>query len=63
MLPREEEFQESKRVRTEAAEEARGIRREAAEEARFIRHRDDALRKDEMSSAILKITMESTAKK
>ena len=54
MLLREEEFQESKRVRTEAAEEARLIRQEA---------RDDALRRDEMSNAILKIAMESIAKK
>lgn len=65
MLLRDEEFQESKRVRTEAAEEAREIRREAAEEARLIRQeaRDDALRRDEMSNAILKIAMESIAKK
>ena len=65
MLLREEKFQESKRARTEAAEEAREIRREAAEEARLIRQeaRDDALRRDEMSNAILKIAMESIAKK
>ena len=51
MMLREEEFRESKRVRTEAAEE---VRQEA---------RDDALRRDEMSDTILKIAMESIAKK
>ena len=54
MLLREEEFQEAKRVRQEAVEEARLILQEA---------REDSIRRDEMSKAMLKIAMESLAKK
>ena len=54
MLLKEEEFQESKRVRLEAVEEARQVRSEA---------REDALRRDKMQNDILKLAFEVMGKK
>lgn len=51
---REEEFQEAKRVRIEAAEETRLARQEA---------RDDSLRRDQMANNILKLALEALSKK